>query len=342
MARRTGRCPRADADIALHRQQLELEREDEDQHVADHEDRHREAGDRDDHHQPVDPAARRATRRARRAARRASTASTMVTSVSATVGSIRWAIISATGRLVKIEMPRSPCEDVPQPTMPKRAARTAIEPELRADALDVGVRRLIAGDDRRGIAGRQIEQREDEQRDERHHRDRREMAADDVANKALLPRQGEAGEGWGRWRRTPSPPLPLPVKGRGCHVFSMFQRKGTGAMITPRRLRGRRSGGRTAPSGRRARSRTHALDFLRDLFLVGRCRRHEPRVAQLLELRHRRPAEPPLLAVAAQPRVDRRRRDVGADVPGVEDAPAALSIGSATAARDQRAPVGRR
>src|SRR5882762_10033032 len=84
-----------------------------------------------------------------------------VAMVSATVGSSRCWISLATGRLVKIE--------------------------LGADAKDVLDRRGVAGNDRRRVARAQIEQREDEDRDHRHHRDRRENAPDDIGEHRAQP-----------------------------------------------------------------------------------------------------------------------------------------------------------
>ena len=56
-----------------------------------------------------------------------------------------------------------------------------VEAEALADALDVGRRRLVARDHGGRVARRDVKQAEDEQRDDRHHGDRREDAAEDVA-----------------------------------------------------------------------------------------------------------------------------------------------------------------
>ncbi len=50
-----------------------------------------------------------------------------VITVSAAVGSRRWAMSSVTGRLVKIEMPRSPCS-TPQAQVPKRTKNGSSRP----------------------------------------------------------------------------------------------------------------------------------------------------------------------------------------------------------------------
>jgi len=60
-----------------------------------------------------------------------------------------------------------------------------VEPELAMDAGDVVGRREIAGDNGRGIARRQIEQREHEERHEGHDEDGGDETADDVSEHAL-------------------------------------------------------------------------------------------------------------------------------------------------------------
>ena len=92
-----------------------------------------------------------------------------VSTISDSVGSMRCAIMWATGRLVKIEVPRSPCRIVPDPLAEAHQEGT-VEAERGADALDVGGGRLIAGDDRRRVAGSDVEQTEYEQRHHQHYR----------------------------------------------------------------------------------------------------------------------------------------------------------------------------
>ena len=72
-------------------------------------------------------------------------------SVSASVGSTRWAISVVTGRLVKIEVPRSPCASA-QSQRAEAHEERLVEAELRADARDVVLGRDVAGDDRGRIA----------------------------------------------------------------------------------------------------------------------------------------------------------------------------------------------
>ena len=74
-----------------------------------------------------------------------------------------------TGRLVKIEVPRSPFSTC-QTQSPKRTRNGRSSPSearMRADVLRA---RLVAGDDRRGIARGDIQQAEHEQRHHRHDR----------------------------------------------------------------------------------------------------------------------------------------------------------------------------
>ena len=86
-------------------------------------------------------------------------------------------------------------QDVPEPVDEAHQERP-VEAERGADALDVGGRGLVAGDDRGGIARGDVEQTEDEQRHHQHDRDRGEDAADDVGQhqrgqgSALDPQRG--------------------------------------------------------------------------------------------------------------------------------------------------------
>jgi hypothetical protein len=72
-------------------------------------------------------------------------------------------------------------EELPAP-FAEAGEERPVEAEGRADALDIGGRRLVAGDHRRRIARCDIEQAEHEQRDHRHHRDGREDAPDDIGH----------------------------------------------------------------------------------------------------------------------------------------------------------------
>ena len=103
---------------------------------------------------------------------------TSVQSVSASVGSTRCAIKLVTGRLVKIEVPRSPCSSAhsQRRTAPGKARRD------RAWRECAGCPRGgdVAGDHGSGIARRQVEQREHDERDHRHDDDGRKQPPDDV------------------------------------------------------------------------------------------------------------------------------------------------------------------
>jgi hypothetical protein len=80
---------------------------------------------------------------------------------------MRCAIIAATGRLVKIEVP--------------------VEAEALANTLDVGGARLVACDHHGRIARRDVEQAEDEQRDDRHDRQGRENAPENIGEHVGSP-----------------------------------------------------------------------------------------------------------------------------------------------------------
>src|SRR5580704_13637138 len=97
------------------------------------------------------------------------TANTSVTTISESVGSIRCAIRLATGRLVKIDVPRSPCRILPEP-FAEADKKWPVKTEALANALDIGRCGLVARNHRRRIARRNVEQAENEQRNDRHHR----------------------------------------------------------------------------------------------------------------------------------------------------------------------------
>ena len=86
-----------------------------------------------------------------------------------------------------------------------------VQAQLRTDLLDVRVGGDVAGDHRGRISRGQEQEREHEQRDYRHDDERRAQAAEDVDDHV-------ARDGWRP------------------HFFSTFQRKVTGATITPERF----------------------------------------------------------------------------------------------------------
>ena len=61
-----------------------------------------------------------------------------------------------------------------------------VEAELVADLGDVGGGRQVAGDERRGIAGGEVEEREHEHADDHHHRQRRYQAPHQVDVQRVL------------------------------------------------------------------------------------------------------------------------------------------------------------
>src|SRR5215831_11261960 len=76
-------------------------------------------------------------------------------------------------------------EDLPAPFAEPDQERP-VETKAGADALDVGRGRLVAGDHRGRIAGRDVEEAEYEECHDRHHRDGREDTADDVGQHSLM------------------------------------------------------------------------------------------------------------------------------------------------------------
>ena len=101
-----------------------------------------------------------------------------MTTISESVGSMRCAISVVTGRLVKIDVPRSPCR-ICQSQSPKCTRNGRSRPRLWRMRSTSSRRGLVAGDHRGRIARRDVEQAEDEQRDDRHDGDGRQNAPDE-------------------------------------------------------------------------------------------------------------------------------------------------------------------
>ncbi len=101
---------------------------------------------------------------------------------------MRCAISWVTGRLVKIDSPEIAVQDVPEPA-PELDQKRPVEAEALANPLNVRRARLVAGDHRRRIARRDVEQTEDEQRDDRHHGQGRENAPEDIRDHVDSPRR---------------------------------------------------------------------------------------------------------------------------------------------------------
>ena len=203
--------PFAERPVTLHRQPFELDREHDDEHVGQHEHRHRKAEHREAHHEAVRPRCRLVRLRRRRAAPRSAPRRSACTSVSDTVGWTRCPISVVTGRLVKIDVPRSPCSS--RHTQPPNCTRNgSSRPSFARMLLDVVGGGDVAGDHRRRVARRQEQQRKHDQRDHRHDDERRAEAAEDVDDHVAA------------------------TGGLRPHFFSTFQRKVTGATITPERF----------------------------------------------------------------------------------------------------------
>ncbi len=84
-------------------------------------------------------------------------------------------------RLVKIDVPRSPCRISPQPG-PELHQKRLVETEGSGESAQRRRARLIARDHRRRISRRDVKQAEDEKRDDRHHGHGRENTPEDVGN----------------------------------------------------------------------------------------------------------------------------------------------------------------
>ncbi len=149
---------------ALHRQPAQVDGENLDQHIADHEHRHRKADHRQPHHEAVDPGAvlprrdhaerhrdhdRQHHRRERDRDRRLDPAGDHVQHRH--VGNQRHPEIA-------VQQPADPGEEL--------LIERLVQAERGADALELLGGRGIAGQDRGGIARRQPQQQEHEQR---HH-----------------------------------------------------------------------------------------------------------------------------------------------------------------------------
>ena len=100
-----------------------------------------------------------------------------VITVSVSVGSSRWPISSETGCAEKIELPEIAAQQLADPGEELDQQRL-VESQLGADLRDIFGRGEIAGDDRGRIAGREMQQREDEHGDDHDHRHGRQQAAD--------------------------------------------------------------------------------------------------------------------------------------------------------------------
>ena len=168
-----------DAAIALHRQPAQVDGEDLDQHITDHEHRHREADHRQPHHEAVDPAAVLPRRddakrhrdhdgeddgRHRDRDRR----------LDALADHLQHRHVRDQRHAeIAVQQLADPGEEL--------GVERLVQPERGADALQLLRRSIIAGENRGGIARRQPQQQEHEQRHHAHHGDGGEHAAEQVA-----------------------------------------------------------------------------------------------------------------------------------------------------------------
>jgi hypothetical protein len=100
-----------------------------------------------------------------------STASVIVTSAIESVGSRRWARSCVTGTLGEDRGAEIAGEDAAEPADELDRQRL-VEAEHLAQPVDVVGGREVAGDQRRGVPRREVDQEEDDHRHHRHHRQR--------------------------------------------------------------------------------------------------------------------------------------------------------------------------
>ena len=173
--------------VALHRKPFEFEREHIGEDVSDHKDRKREAEHGECHDGAVDPASRLPGRdhaerhrdhdgqdEGERHQRQRRLDPLRDQGRDRQVGEDRGAEIAV--------------QDAPEPA-PELDQERPVEAEALANALNVGGARLVAGDHRRRIARRDVEQAEHEQRDDRHHRHGRQNAPEDIREHVGSPRR---------------------------------------------------------------------------------------------------------------------------------------------------------
>ena len=227
-----GPDPLGDRRVALHRHPVELEREDVGEQVADHEDRDREAEDRETDNGAVDPGSglpgcdhaerhgdhhREDQRQHHQRQGRLDPQGDQLRNRQR--GEDR-------GAEIALQHPEEPFAEADQ--------IGAVEPEALADALDIGGRGLVAGDDGRRVARRDIEEREDEQRHESHDGDRRDDTSDDKSeHRDLDVRLSDAG-----LSGPEDPDSPITVLSGRCggvrhQALDTPQKTGNGPLVTP-------------------------------------------------------------------------------------------------------------
>ena len=176
-----------DAAKALHRQPAQVDGENLDQHIADHEHRHRKADHRQSHHEAVDPGAvlprrdhaerhrdhdRENDGRHRDRDRRLDALADHLQHRQ--VGNQR-------GAEIAMQQLADPGEEL-------RVERL-VQAERGADALELLGRRIVAGQDRGGIARGQPQQQKHEQRHHGHHGNGGKDAADQITEHQAYPRR---------------------------------------------------------------------------------------------------------------------------------------------------------
>ncbi len=211
--------PFRDRRIALDRQPFELEREHVGEQVADHEHRHREAEHGERHDAAVDPGAglpgREHTDRHGDRHRQDQRDQHQRQRRLETLRDHRGDRKVGEDRVAEIAV-----QDLPDPFAEADQERP-VEAEALADTRDIGGARLVAGDDRRRIARRDVEQAEHEQRHHAHDRDGCRDASNDVS---------EHGRNLRRWHAVGIDD----VHALAAHAVLLTpQKKGRGPLTTP-------------------------------------------------------------------------------------------------------------
>ena len=138
---------------------------------------------------------------------------------------------SATVFLKKKDSPKSPLEHAADPDRELGEDRP-VEAEAVADQGDLLGVGVVAGDDRRRVAGGEPQHQEDEHRHDQHHRDGRERGGAGCRAASLSPRALAGGRSP---ERPPRTALPGPIGRAPAQrpVFSMFQNAGAGVASIP-------------------------------------------------------------------------------------------------------------
>jgi hypothetical protein len=174
----------ADADIALHRQPAEPDREAENEQIGEHEGGQREAEHRQHHDRAIDPGANLPGGNDSQGNGKAQSDD------EGHERQRRRGLEPLSDKLRHRQIGENGDAEIAMQHAPGPGAEAQeewlVEAELPMDARDVVSGRQIAGDRRRRISRRDVEERENEERHERHDEDRGNEAADDISEHRRL------------------------------------------------------------------------------------------------------------------------------------------------------------